>query len=223
MVGFKGTNKYDKFAAQVSDGATVSGGFSGEEKVVSAQDKAKAIESLKAGLATKVLSKAKHQIPEKYVLYSGATVVDYTETTSDDSASEADRATLALTASLKGVIFEKASFAKFLAAGKNIGFGAPILIKDYDSVNVSLDPKYNIEKDSASSVKFQVSGKPTFVAQLDEADLLNKLSGTNRGEFSSVFGQFPAISRASVSYRPSFVRFMLVRPASTEVVLNGQK
>lgn len=225
LVGFRGTNKYDKFIARVATGSKIDGGFSGEEKVVSAADKDKALNLLRSTLAAKIIAKAQHQIPDKYILFKDMAVVNYEEVAGDVAgvALAAGETVVTVRASLQGIIFDRGSLLKFLADKKGLNLGAPAQIADFQTLVLTLDSKYNIATDFATKVKFAVVGEPVFVAQFDQKELLTKLGTVARGQFSSVFAQFPAIGRASVDYQPALTRYLLIRPLTMKLVIKAEK
>jgi hypothetical protein len=200
----------------------IAGGFVGTEKLVSAADKAKALETLKSELKAKLLAKAAGQIPADYILFPDMTEVTYEELpiTSEGSTTTAQ---VSVRASLKAIIFNRQSLAEYLATAQRSSVEAPLWVEEFGSSTASLADKYSIVTGADQGVRFRFVGSPRFIAEFDQDSLLARLSTVSVRQFSTIFAEYPAVGRAQVVFRPSLARFIPVRPAKMVVEILPEK
>ena len=109
IVGFKGTPKYDKFYGR-SEG-DITGGLVGASREISNSQKDAVLVELKDSLNTKLMEKAREQIPSGFVLWRDAVFLD-TDKEEMVIGKEEDTTIVSLSGTLYGFLFSEEELSK---------------------------------------------------------------------------------------------------------------
>ncbi len=197
--GFKGDPRYKTFYGR-SVTAMV-GGFSGVQKMVSDEDKAKADSDMKAALSTRLLKSVQSKVPSGYVLFDKALRIDYKELPSENL--DAGQVRLTYQADLSAAVFKTSVLSSYLARqylSPSEYAGEAIEIKNMTDLKV--EPVDSNFKPLSGSGKFSVSGTAQFVWVFDGVSIKQSLLGKNKDTFSSIIAGYKTIERADLRLSP---------------------
>lgn len=203
--GFKGTPKATKIFAKSKTAMT--GGFIGERGKVSEVDKAKAETELQKILTAKIAQKLKPQIPDDYLLFDDAIVMNFTETVLP-SGDTPDKATFKMTVNATGILFNKEELSKYLASQQVPDYqDEPVAITNWGELKFTLQNKDGLNVNSLEKINFKLEGNGHLVWSFDEKSLKNKLRLASSNNYKEVFDKnFPTIQTASVIFSPPWIR-----------------
>ncbi|PIT91412.1 hypothetical protein COU17_00270 [Candidatus Kaiserbacteria bacterium CG10_big_fil_rev_8_21_14_0_10_49_17] len=194
--GLKGDDRYDHFYARSK--TPITGGFVGVQAVVDESVKEAKTAELKEALESALLSSIVNQIPDGFVLVSGATMIEYSETR---AVADGDGARLIQSGTLYAVLFPEGEFASFLARNTIAEF------KSDDSVSadvsaLSLTVADGAKPWEADEFAFSLSGNTTLTWLFDTDQLLRDLAGKAKGALPTILSGYPSIEKAEVILRP---------------------
>src|SRR3989344_281184 len=199
--GFKGTPRYQSFyARQKTD---ITGGFSGIARVI---DDA-VFESVQNRLQTQVSdalwNSLNASIPEGYIAFRSLYALDYSVSSEDNSAGGV---TISVTAVGKALALDQKSLSGAIAKDSLSGYDdKPILIKNIGDIEIA--PRLSQGESLFENTKlvFTAKGNAHFVWQFDEDAFKAELAGKPKNSTESVMQQYPAINKAEVVIKPSWV------------------
>ena len=180
----------------------MSGGFIGIEKVLSDQDEMEIKTRLEAALKEELLSEARAQVPEEFVLLAALSSITF-ENLPQTSSADKNSVTVNMRGHLSGIMFKKNNLSTHLARKK-------IQLASEESVDIaSLDSLTFVFADSASAnlassdeIKFSVKGQSTALWPTDEVALKTDLIGRHKRDISSILNNYPNIISAKATIRP---------------------
>lgn len=198
--GLKGTPRYTTIYARSR--GSLSGGFSGKEKVVSEADLLKARSELRAALSEELVAKAQAEVPDDFILFQTLSSVSY-EDLPQSSSGETGTANVNLRGHLYGVMFKKADLARELARTKTAILANEVVdIDSYDSLHLAFSGAVPSEVLPLTKINFKVEGSAKLLWRTDEVALKSDLLGRSKKELSSILKNYPTIASADVSLRP---------------------
>ncbi|MFA5000932.1 MAG: hypothetical protein WC531_01750 [Candidatus Paceibacterota bacterium] len=203
--GFKGSPKFDKFYARSKTAMT--GGFIGERGKVSETDKAKAEVDLKKLLTTKITQKLKPQIPDDYVLFDDAIIMDFTESILPTTDTP-DKATFKMTVNATGILLNKGELSQYLAKQQVPDYqDEPVNITNWSQLKFTLQNKDDLNLGNLEKISFKLEGNGHLVWSFDENSLKNKLRLATDDNYQAIFDKdFPTIQTASLVFSPPWIR-----------------
>jgi len=203
--GFKGGPKFDKFYARSKTALT--GGFIGERGKVSEADKAKAEVDLKKLLTTQITQKLKPQIPDDYVLFDDAIILDFAESILP-TADTPDKATIKLTANATGLLFNKEDLSQYLAKQQVPDYqDESVAITNWPQLKFTLQNKDDLNLGNLEKINFKLDGNGHLVWSFDENSLKNKLRLATNDNYQAIFDKdFPTIQTANLVFSPPWIR-----------------
>ncbi|MEI6494996.1 MAG: hypothetical protein WCO03_02955 [bacterium] len=215
--GFIGGPRYDKFYAKTVDSMT--GGFIGDIKKISKDDRAKAKEEIEKELQDKVLAQAKTKVPKDFILFDNATFIKFREVeVSSATGSDSNMAVITEEAELSGLVFNVDKLATFLAKNMISDFdGSSVTLVDPSGLEFRLMDKEKIDLATVDTITFSLKGRASFLWKLDEGALKDKMLSVKNGDYVGVFGQFTAIDRAEIKFSPSWIRSFPKDPKKIKV------
>ncbi|MDR3519309.1 MAG: hypothetical protein P4L63_00255 [Candidatus Pacebacteria bacterium] len=141
IFGFKGTPKYSKFMAVSEKGTVISGGFIGQAPDISPTDQSTALSDMKTILQTDLVNKATAQIPDGFILFNNAVVVNTDDANMSSVYNPNNTATMTLTGTLYGIILSEAELTKKIATDNIQNYdGSDVYIPDIKNLTFSLSP-----------------------------------------------------------------------------------
>jgi hypothetical protein len=202
--GFKGSPRYDKFYARSK--GTISGGFIGEMKVASAEERTKARTSLEDKLRSQVLTSARAMLPPDHILYDDAAIFTVSESPATGNPNS-NEAVVVVKVKLQGIIFDRKQLSRYLGYKYIPDYqGEEILISNLDNLQFTLLNKDSLNLPEPEVVTFTLKGNAHVVWLFDEADLKSRLYAATDGKYEEIFKKYPAIDEARVVFRPPWVR-----------------
>lgn len=215
--GFKGDPRYKTITA-ISK-TEISGGFSGYEKAVSKEVSNSAISKIRQRLAVDIVTEAKTQIPEGYVLFDNSYIVDYSDlpntTQSESSVKINERAVF------RGVIFDKTSLSNEIAKQTLKDYdGNNLYIKDIEKLLFNLKNKDLLENSNLSSIDFSLKGTGRFIWSVDTSKMKNDLIGIARSEYTSILSHYVNITKAEINIFPIWMLHFPTDSDSIKININ---
>ena len=197
--GLKGSPRYETIYARSK--TPMSGGYVGKEKVVKAEDLAKAKASLEAALKNDLWEEARAEVPTDFILFpslASYTFQDMPQTNSSDST-----ATVNMKGDMYGVMFKRSDLAKYLGE-KKLGLAEADVVDftTFDTLNLTFDGAAPADLLNLSEISFRVSGSAMMVWRTDEVALRADLLGRHKRDISTILKNYPTIANASATVRP---------------------
>ena len=198
IFGFKGNPKYQTiYAESVGE---ITGGFKGETFALSAEDEAKQNQDLEAKLKESLLVKARAELPEGFVIYDDAVILEKEspETVTNEGVSE-----LALKGELHAFIFKKENLTRELVKEAVADFDKnKVTIQDLEGISVSLMSASEINPSLVESISLSVKGETDIVWEIDEDAIKDVLIGIKERSFQPIMGEFRSIEKAELRIKP---------------------
>lgn len=207
LPGFKGNPKYETVIGRSK--TEISGGFVGATKVLSAEELNKAKDELKKELSGYLINSIEQSKPADLIAYPGAFKIDFTEDVSNPK-----EGALGDTFTIKGVATAKVyllgreelknklekTYESKLTPPNPQGFS----VADMDKLDITIGSAGI----STSTLPFNIRGEATFVWEIDQNEILAKLTKTSSGAYQEVFKEYPGISTADIIFSPSWWKFI---------------
>ncbi len=200
LPGLKGTPLFSLLYARSK--TDMSGGFSGVEKMVKNEDEMRVRAQLEAILKEELISEAKAQVPEDFILLPSLSLVTFKNLPQTNSASEND-VTMNMRADLSGVMFKRSDLSRRLARDRvTIAAGESFDIVEMDSLNFTFANGTPVAPLSSNEIKFSVKGEAVVVWRIDEVALKADLMGKSKRDIPSILNNYPTIVEATATIRP---------------------
>lgn len=180
----------------------MTGGFVGTEKAVSEADKTKARAELEAGLKSELLSEARAQVPDGFILIDELSSFTFEELPQTESSNQSNT-TFNLRGNLEGAMFKEDDLITHISrekAGLSPGDIAEIL--DIDSINFAFASTSAVNPLLGDTLSFTASGSAVVLWRTDETALKADLLGRKKSELNAVLNNYPNIVEASATVRP---------------------
>lgn len=200
LPGLKGTSLFSSIYARSK--TEMSGGFVGTEKVVKSEDKAQAKAQLEITLRDELISEAKAQVPEDFILLSPLSSVTFEDLPQTDSLAT-DSVTVNMRANLSGVMFKRSDLSNYLALNKiTLASGELVDITNLDLLSFAFVDILPVDLLLLNEIKFSVTGEAVAVWYTDEVALKADLIGKHKRDIPSILNNYPTITSATATIRP---------------------
>ena len=200
LPGLKGTSLSSSVYARSK--TEMSGGFVGVEKVVKNEDKTRVKAQLEAALKEELISEAKAQVPEDFILLPSLSSVTFEDLPQTDSLSK-DSVTVNMRANLFGVMFKRSDLSNRLALDKiTLASGELVDIVELDSLKFAFAGTLPTDLLILDEVKFSVTGGAVALWYTDEVALKADLIGKHKRDIPSVLNNYPTVLSATATIRP---------------------
>jgi hypothetical protein len=200
LPGLSGSSLFSSVYARSK--TEMSGGFVGEEAVVSDTDKSRVMSDIETALKGAFVAEARAQVPEEFVLIPALSIATFEVLPQTDSTVE-NSTTINMRGSFQAVMFKKSDLFAHLALDQaTLNAGESVDIRDIESLNFSFASTTSGDLLSLDEINFLVSGEVTAVWHIDEVSLKTDLIGKHKREISSVLNNYPAIVSATSTIRP---------------------
>jgi len=200
LPGLKGTSLYSSIYARSK--TVISGGSSGKEKIVSKEDGERAKVELEKALSEKLISEAKAQVPQDFILVPSLSSVSFEDLPQTDSSNK-NNVMLNKRGNLQAVMFKKSDLSLHLAQKKiTLATGELIDLNGFDSLNFSFVDLNVIDLLQVSEIKFTVNGQALAVWRTDEVALKSSLLGKHKRDINAVLNNFPTVVSATATIKP---------------------
>lgn len=178
----------------------MSGGFVGREAVVKPEDKAKAESELKTALQEELLSEARAQVPDGFIMFPNLSSVNFE---SLPPLASGNNAVLKVKGDFAGLIFKKSDLSENLAKSKiNFSSGESVDIVPLESLVITFAGSAPRDTAASGEINLSVSGEAMAVWRIDELALKKDLSGRHKREIQGILNNYPAIVSATVTVKP---------------------
>lgn len=213
--GFKGTAKFGVVYARSKTPMT--GGFTGTRKKVSETDLVKAKTELEASLKSELLSQARAQMPEDFVLFPNLASITYEMLPVENSGGS--NAKVTERGNLSAVIFKKSELASFLVSKKSqADMGTSrVEIADFSNLDIAESGGSPTDLLKADSLKVSVTGAANARFITDEASLATDLAGVPKTGVDAVLADYPSIESATSVVRPFWKSAFPSDPAKIKI------
>ena len=236
IFGFKGTPKYSKFKVESKSGTQITGGFIGKAPNISDADTKTATAELKSTLQTDLLQKATVQIPDGFILFKDAVVLN-TDDSNISSVYNADStATLTLKGTLYGIILSEKELTAKIAIDnidKYNGDGSDVYISNIKDLVFSLssgsisnstqavsDSTISPSIADTQSINFSLSGSAKIVWKLNIDKFVGDLLGKSKSDFTQISSQYNNIDSATLTLSPIWKMSIPDQAKDVKVIVN---
>lgn len=197
--GFKGDSKFTQVYARSK--TTMSGGFSGIQKVVSKEVMNTAEGELEAELRASLSKDIFSQIPANFVLYESGITYSFDPVAQANGASGG--AVIRKRGTANGIIFDKGTLSRAIMAETMPEASSEVVkIVDLDKLQFSLTAPSSFDPVASNSITFDLKGETNAVWVLDENKLKSDLLGLSEDSAKTVIGSYGNITDARIETRP---------------------
>lgn len=216
--GFKGDPRFSAFYARSKTPQT--GGFVGEERIVSEADLREARNGIHQELTESLKVAARAQLPERFLLYDDLIFINFVSLPTVGEGGE--NAKVAERGTLTAFSFSGEALAQILAQRASPGYDLPSLFfRDPEDIAVRVLDKDSIDPENASSVRLSIEGDPLFVAGIDIEMLKEELRGIPRSAVGEVSGRYPEIESIKATLTPFWKKTMPEDAGDIAIVLKA--
>ena len=198
IFGFKGNPKYQTiYAKSVGE---ITGGFKGETFALSKEEEVKQNEELETKLKSSLLTKARAELPEGFVIYDDAVIL---EKGSPEVIDSEGSSSLKMKGKLHAFIFKEENLTRELVKEAVSDFdNNKVYIEDLENISVSLMSSSEINPTSVETISLSVKGETEIIWEIDEESIKDSLVGIKERTFQSVIGDFKSIEKAELIIKP---------------------
>lgn len=200
IFGFKGTPKYEKFYARSK--GDISGGFTGRSYTVADSEKSKYLLELKDSLENKLLTKAREQIPDGFILFDDAVALSI-EGESTDFISKDKNITISMKGTLYGLLLDEQKLTKEIAKSNVPGYDdSPVYIPNIQDLKFSILDKSSLSFKDTKAITFKLEGASNLVWSVDVQKLMSQVLGKKKKDFYNILAEYPNIDSADLIVKP---------------------
>ncbi|MBI2674072.1 MAG: hypothetical protein HYX23_02210 [Candidatus Zambryskibacteria bacterium] len=200
LPGLKGTSLFASVYARSK--TEMSGGFSGTEKIIKSEDGARVREQLETALKEGLISEAKAQVPEDFILLPSLSSVTFKELP-QSVPTNGEGVMINMSADLAGVMFKRSDLSRELVVDKvTLAAGESLNIDKLDSLEFALTNNASINPLSSNKISFSVRGETTIEWNVDEVALKADLLGRSKQDLPSILNNYPTVAKATATIRP---------------------
>ncbi len=217
--GFKGTPRYETFFARLK--TDITGGFSGKERVPDATTLNNAVNQLKANLSEELWKQLQTAVPASYATSRNLYSTDFQASTADNPSGEG--IVVQVIGTGRAFLLDRSAASKLIASRTLPGYNQEdVLIENFDDINFS--PRAGTPSSDTGVVVLSVKGNAHFVWQFDESKVVAELSGRSKADTNSIMRDYPAIEKAEVTIKPSWLTHYPSQSSKVHLIIDlGQK
>ena len=203
IMAYKGTSKYDGFYGHLK--SDITGGFSGNKKIVSADLQKKTIQELQDSLKEKLIAKLKTEIPEGYLLYKDSYIIE--NKVLDIGTKEANSADIGVKSTVYGIIFNSNNLLHFVAGNEIKKFPASTYnVKSMEDLSFQIVNMKDISMAKSTPVIFNLKGPVSLIGTFSEESLKKELQGIKLSASNAIFAKYNSIGNAYALLTPFWIR-----------------
>lgn len=214
--GFKGDPRYTKIFARSK--TAMSGGFSGMQKVVSADiassTNTELEDNLKATLSSDIIS----QIPSNFVLYPGG--LSYSFSPTSQVGTNENGAVLQKKGTAYAIIFDKGSLSRAISTNALPDSSNDVIkITNLDKLVFSYPDGKSFDPASGeTTLDFNLSGETNFVWVFDENKLKSDLLGLSKKQAKDVISKYASITEYWLEISPFWNQTIPTDPKKVNLI-----
>ena len=203
--GFKGDLRYNGFYARLE--TDIIGGFVGKQKIISADLRKTAEDSVKADLKEQLIKELYAIKPENYIIFNNSYSIDYSDLA--DTVVDNNTVKINVEGNLNGIVFDNLKLTKYIATKK---------INNFDSFPAELVPSDNLVttltgsdstglwKNDTLQIKF--NGDATVKWQYDSDAIKRDLAGKSQSDIGKIVAKYKdSILGLKVFFMPVWSRY----------------
>lgn len=214
--GLANTSLKDKIYAKSS--RAMSGGYLGTQPLVAKSVVVKARAALQKALTKSLAQSIQKQIPDDYVLLSGAATTTFS-VAPIKSASTTDKALIQENGIITAVILPANMLAKTIESHIMGSYaGQPVRI--VNPRTIKLNVLSGFPKRETSVFNFSLSGTVTISWAVNSIRIATAIAGKTRNEAATILSGFPEIKKAYLTLRPFWIHTFPSDPAKITIVVN---
>jgi hypothetical protein len=198
----------------------MTGGASGNEPVVAPALEASTRATLTETLAPDLEAAIKAQVPEGYVLLSGATASTYTPLPAAPSE-ESGKADIRVQGTIRAVVFPSTSLAKAIARKTLQNTYRDESVTIADTSTLSLSTENALPQQGDDSFTFTLSGSAELLYSVIPSRIASAIAGKTRAEAEAALASYPEVKRATLILRPFWRTAFPEDPAAIKVTVPG--
>lgn len=200
LPGLKGGSLFSDIYARSK--TPMAGGFVGMEKSVTETDETKARAELEESLRIELLSEARAQVPDGFVLIDDLSFFTFEELPQTE-ASNRSSVMFNLRGNFEGVMFKEDDLATHISREKAaLSPGDIADILEIDSINFAFASASATNPPAGDTLSFTASGSAVILWRTDETALKADLLGRKKNELSTILNNYPNITEANATVRP---------------------
>ena len=212
--GFKGMPQYSGFYARSK--TAIAGGWSGKKNVASDADLAKAVQSLESSMSAELQKEAQAEIPDSYILLSGASATAFDTPVMQNSGSDVS---VAIHAKFYGMLFANADISKLISLKASYKLKQPYAISGTETLVAIPKGDFAAALAASQPVPFSLKGSPVAKSVIDPAVLQKALVDKPRTSLESILAGFPGISSADVKILPFWKESFPSDPQKIKIIV----
>jgi hypothetical protein len=221
IFGFKGTSKYEKFYARSKGPLT--GGFTGSSYTIPDNEKSAHLLELKNALQTKLISKAREQIPEGFILFNDAVSLSI-ESESTNFTSKDENIVISMKGTLYGFLLDEDKLTKEIAQNHVPGYdSSPVSVPNIRDLKFIILNKENVLFKDANWMTFKLEGDSNLVWDVDQEKLLGEVLGKKKKDFYQVLVGYPNIDSADLLLKPIWKSSFPEERKKITIIINEPK
>ncbi len=198
--GFKGNQRFSKFYARSKTSMT--GGFSGIVKFASIKDMKNAVGSLDNSLREILLTQARSQVPDNFILYDDAVFFEFSSSTPQKIIA-GDSVSITQIGKLYGIILDKDELSNYIVRSFVKKYvGGSVVVNNLNKIKFSVIDKKDFNPDKSNELKFNLLGSADTVWDINKKSLAGSIAGKNKKDFNSIISKYSNIDKAEATLRP---------------------
>lgn len=217
--GLKGDPRYTTIYARSK--APMTGGFSGEMKVIDPNLEKVTQKELEIELKDALKKDIASQIPLNFILFPDALSYEI-EAVSQKNTTEGDSAVLTVKGTAHALIFDRDLLSKSIMDNLKDSVatdGQLVSVTNLEKLTFVLTGNSVIGQNTTTSVTFTVSGDAQIEWLYDESILKNDLLGIKKSDLASLLqAKYPSIESARVKIRPVWKRSFPIDPSKVTLI-----
>ena len=151
-------------------------------------------------LLAEVVSEARAQIPQGFILYDDNIFFEFISLPNER---DGDDVALVESVNFHGILFDREELAENIARTSVARYDDnSVTIPNLDQLHFSVIDRANTRPTEDESIRFTLSGKPQIVWTYDKERLKADLAGKSKRQISIVLSAYPGIEKAEVVIRP---------------------
>lgn len=205
--GFKGDPRYNSFYARLKTDLT--GGLIGKQRVVSAELRKEAEETLKVRLKEQLLKELYAIKPENFLMFKDGYSLDYINLSDTPALNSEDKVQINMKGVLNGIVFNGARLAKYFAVKKVKDFdGLPVEFIPTDDLAIVFVAKDNTGLWKNNTLEIKLTGEAVIKWLYDTEAIKKDLAGQKGTEVKNLAVKYQnSVKGLQVIFKPVWARY----------------
>ncbi len=201
IVGFKTSpDKYEKIYGRSR--TEILGGQTGSVYTISTEAANEALVKATENLKTTLMTQARSELPEGFVLYDNALFISIPEVSAVTDSKETD-VVQTVSGTAQAFIFKRSDLTSVIAKTFVSGYdGSPVHIPEIEELTFTLKNKESIVPATVKDISINLSGSARIIWDVDTEALSNSVLGKKKKEFQSIMAANPNVQSAEVVLKP---------------------